>query len=271
MRRRSPSWKTWLGVAASALALLLGSLAAPLARAEPLGEEAYAAWAVDHAQRLLDAMRLPGEFTLRDLRELAARLDALVAEARATEAPARYRAAHAAYLAGMDAVDRVRTTLEVLVRTREPAPELADALFEAGQRVAAGLHRLRAAGVRFSEAVIALLEMLPEREGAPAPGETRADAANAAAPAGAPASPGSSSAPSRGTAPAPAGYLPDPWSAWGTLAEAPHIVPLVAVVTVPARRHSIVLRLHAPCSIGLRHTCGASTRPGGPRGMQPSR
>ena len=142
--------------------LLLGLASqtpAPTRAADPLDEATYAAWASDHAARLLAALQLPDEFTLADLRDLVARLSQLVDEARVVEPPPRYAAAHTAYRDGLEAVDRVRELVAQIVRTRQPVPALADALFEAGQRVAQGLLQLRAAGVSLPPEVQALFEM----------------------------------------------------------------------------------------------------------------
>jgi hypothetical protein len=165
------SWRIWLGALSLALTLLLaGGVPPPAAAADPLGDNAYAAWAADHAQRLLRVMQLPEQFTIGDLRDVAAQLRDLIAEARAVEPPSRYAAAHRAYLAGVEALDPVRTALETIAITRQPAPDLADALFDAGQRVATGLHQLRDAGVAMPAEVAALLDTGPDLQALPAAG-----------------------------------------------------------------------------------------------------
>jgi hypothetical protein len=115
--------------------------------AQALDESAYAAWVVGHAERVVAAMRLPDEFRLADLRDLAETLDELVEEARTVRPPARYAAGHSRYLAGMDQVEGVRGALLTVVLTRAPAPDLAERAFEAGQGLATALRELRLAGV----------------------------------------------------------------------------------------------------------------------------
>ncbi|HZU05671.1 MAG TPA: hypothetical protein VFB73_06835 [Chloroflexota bacterium] len=147
------------GMLFSLLLGLASQTPAPTRAADPLDEATYAAWASDHAARLLAALQLPDEFTLADLRDLVARLSQLVDEARVVEPPPRYAAAHAAYRDGLEAVDRVRELVAEVVLTRQPVPALADALFDAGQRVAQGLLQLRAVGVSLPPEVLALFEM----------------------------------------------------------------------------------------------------------------
>jgi hypothetical protein len=166
------------GMLCTLLLGLAGQAPAPTQAADPLDEATYAAWVSDHAARLLAALQLPDEFTLADLRDLVARLGQLVDEARVVEPPPRYAAAHAAYRDGLEAVDRVRELVAQVVRTRQPAPELADALFDAGQRVAQGLLQLRAAGVSLPPEVQVLFEM-GTATAPPAPAMTGAAAAPA--------------------------------------------------------------------------------------------
>jgi hypothetical protein len=116
----------------------------------------------DHAVRLLLAMQLPAEFTLGDLRDLAADLGDLVDEAREVEPPPRFAAAHDAYVAAMEAVERTRDALETVVVTRRPAPELRGALAEAGERLALGLRELRDGGVTLPGYLLGLVALMDE-------------------------------------------------------------------------------------------------------------
>ena len=131
-------------------------------------EAAYAAWVADHAARLLDTMELRQGFTLGDLRDAAAALGVLVDEARVVLPPTRYASAHAAYLSGMDYVERVRAGLQTVVGSREPLPELQDALFEAGQGVARGLLELRQAGIALPPWILGTLGVGEEVSAVPA-------------------------------------------------------------------------------------------------------
>jgi hypothetical protein len=147
------------------LAIIPGS---PRAAAEPFGEPEYAAWLGDHALRLLATLELPSEFTLADLRDLAAELAQLIDQARAVEPPARYAETHAAYLEAIDAVDSVRAGFLTVVLTRQPVATLRDVLFEAGQRTALALRQARAAGIELPAYLAALLGD-DEQPGAVAP------------------------------------------------------------------------------------------------------
>ncbi len=153
-------WALWRSVL---LAALLASATALPARADdPLDDDAYAAWVGDHAERVLLAMQLPPEFTLGDLRDLAANLDDLIDEARAVEPPPRFAAAHDAYLAAMDAVARTRDALQTVVLTRRPAPELRGALADAGEQLALALRALRDSGVALPGYLLGLVALTDE-------------------------------------------------------------------------------------------------------------
>ena len=151
---RSPIWTRAL----VALALLV-SLASPTASraAEPWSEEAYSAWVGDHALRLIAGVQLPPQFTLADLRDLAIELGNLADDARAVEPPPHWAGRHADYLRAMDAVERVRGELQTVVVTRQAAPGLREALFEAGHAVAEGLRGFRDEGVALPAYVLGLL------------------------------------------------------------------------------------------------------------------
>lgn len=269
------SWRIRLGALSLALTLLLAGVGTrPAAAADPLGDDAYAAWAADHAQRLLRVMQLPEQFTAGDLRDVAAQLGELIAEARALEPPMRYAAAHGSYVAGVEALDRVRTALETVALTRQPAPDLADALFDAGQRVSTGLHQLRNAGVTMPADVIALLDTGPDLQALPAAGT-----AGDAEPAGAAASPArtGSTAPSLVAVPvigAGLGSRTDPLGASPAALNSIAVSPLtstgISYVVVRVRR-SILTSPPIEIESGPHHRVGPGLRfgPGGgpgPRG-----
>src|SRR5438034_2337855 len=114
--------------------MLLSTAAGPApSLASPLDPAAYTAWVGDHALRLLALMELPGEFTLGDLRDIAIELGQLVDEANGVEPPPQYAAAHRAYLAGIQQVDRVRAGFQTVVVTRQPIEGLRDTIFDAGR------------------------------------------------------------------------------------------------------------------------------------------
>ena len=148
--------------------LVIVTLTPGRAAAQALDESAYAAWVVAHAERVVAAMRLPNEFRLADLRDLADMLGDLVHEARTVQPPARYAAAHETYLAGLDRVERVREALLTVVLTRAPAPELGERAFEAGQGLAVALRELRLAGVALPAGLMELFG--PADSSAAAPG-----------------------------------------------------------------------------------------------------
>jgi hypothetical protein len=270
------SWRLRLGAALLALAMLLGGVGArPAAAADPLGDDTYAAWAADHAQRLLRVMQLPDQFTVNDLREVAAQLGELITEARAIEAPSRYTAAHSVYLASMDALDRVRTALETVALTRQAAPDLADALFEAEQRVASGLHQLRDAGVTMPTEVVALLETGPDLQALPATGSAGATNASASAPSGSAAGAGSSTQSPASPASAMSELTnPDGASSDGALALSPIApAPLTSTwaTSIGVRgRHGVTSGgPHGQHGFGQRHGVGPGFRfrfGGGPMG-----
>jgi hypothetical protein len=143
-----------LGSVLVALSLAL-SVVMP-ARAATLDDAAYAAWLVDHAQRLIAAMQLPSEFRLADLRDVVETLGELAEEARGVEPPARYAAGHGAYRAAMERVDRLRDAFLAVVVTRAPVPDLGERAFEAGQSVASALRDLRLAGVDLPAPIVEL-------------------------------------------------------------------------------------------------------------------
>ena len=144
------------------LLVLAGAAVAPARAADALDEDEYSAWVGEHAVRVLLAMQLPSEFTLGDLREVAADLGDLVDEARGVEPPPRFATAHDAYLAAMEAVERARDALETVVVTRRPAPELRGALAEASERLALGLRELRDGGVALPGYLLGLVALTDE-------------------------------------------------------------------------------------------------------------
>lgn len=128
------------------------------AASDPLDDAAYTAWVTQHAERVIAAVQLPEEFRLADLRDVVVDLGRLVDEARVVEPPPRYAAAHSRYLAGIDAVDRMRTSLLTVTVTRQPATDLRDTMYAAGQAMAEGVQELYNAGIPLPSRIQALLQ-----------------------------------------------------------------------------------------------------------------
>ncbi len=240
-----------LGPAVLALTLLLGGIGiGPAVAADPLSEEAYAVWAGDHALRLLRAMELPSQFTLSDLRDTVARLGELADEARGVGPPPRYAAAHGAYLAGVEGIDRVRAALQTVVLTRQPVPELADALFDAGQVVASGWHQLRDAGIGMPADVLALLGMGPNLEELPPPGSAVVASAPPRSATASPAARGSCAGVQQLSTAAGTGSTGSPC---GRSATSPEVSPVAAPLLGSAWASALTIRVHRGIASTGRH------------------